>query len=115
MQEPSGWTINFGAYGECLPYADNRVTLNHDLKDKWGRPTLTMNIEFKENEKAMQKDMAESMAEIVTATTATRMTGCAGAVISRITMGSTRQTLDIGMVTRSHLSGNIGDNHENQL
>ena len=67
MQEPSGWTINFGAYGECLPYADNRVTLNHDLKDKWGRPSLTMNIEFKENEKAMQKDMAESMAEMMEA------------------------------------------------
>jgi choline dehydrogenase-like flavoprotein len=67
LQEPSGWTINFGAYGECLPYADNRVTLNHDQKDKWGRPTLTMDVEFKDNEKAMQKDMAESMAEMMEA------------------------------------------------
>ncbi len=67
LQEPAGWTINFGAYGECLPYANNRVTLNRDQKDKWGRPTLTMDIEFKDNEKAMQKDMAESMAEMMEA------------------------------------------------
>jgi len=67
LQEPAGWTINFGAYGECLPYADNRVTLNADKKDKWGRPTLTMDIEFKENEKAMQRDMANSMAEMMEA------------------------------------------------
>jgi len=67
LQTPEGWSISFGGYGECLPYADNRVTLNTDKKDKWGRPTLTMDIEFKENEKAMQKDMAESMAEMMEA------------------------------------------------
>lgn len=67
LQEPAGWTINFGAYGECLPYTNNRVTLNSDKKDKWGRPTLTMDIEFKDNEKAMQKDMANSMAEMMEA------------------------------------------------
>lgn len=67
LQQPAGWSINFGAYGECLPYADNRVTLNYDKKDKWGRPILTMDIEFKENEKAMQKDMAQSMAEMMEA------------------------------------------------
>jgi len=67
LQEPAGWTINFGAYGECLPYQDNRVTLNHDKKDKWGRPTLTIDVEFKDNEKAMQKDMMDSMAEMMEA------------------------------------------------
>jgi len=67
LQEPAGWTINFGGFGECLPYADNRVTLNRDQKDKWGRPTLNTDVEFKDNEKAMQKDMAESMAEMMEA------------------------------------------------
>lgn len=67
LQEPAGWTINFGGFGECLPYAENRVTLNRDQKDKWGRPTLTTDVEFKANEKAMQKDMADSMAEMMEA------------------------------------------------
>lgn len=67
LQEPAGWTIGFGGFGECLPYSENRVTLNHDKKDKWGRPTLATDVEFKDNEKEMQKDMANSMAEMMEA------------------------------------------------
>jgi len=65
LQGPAGWGIGFGAIGECLPYEDNRITLNTDLKDKWGRPTVNTEVEFRENEKVMQKDMAESMAEML--------------------------------------------------
>lgn len=64
VQKPGGWEIGFTGFGECLPYPDNRVTLNTDKKDKWGRNTLTTGIEFKDNEKAMQEDMKESMAEM---------------------------------------------------
>lgn len=66
-QTPGPWGIQFGGYGECLPYEDNRVTLSKDKKDKWGRPALEFNCEFKENEKAMNKNMAESMAEMLDA------------------------------------------------
>ncbi|MBY0434796.1 MAG: GMC family oxidoreductase, partial [Cyclobacteriaceae bacterium] len=67
VQQPGGWGIGFGGFGETLPYADNRVTLNTQLKDKWGRNTLTMDVEFKANEKAMQQDMANAMAEMLEA------------------------------------------------
>jgi choline dehydrogenase-like flavoprotein len=67
LQSPSGWGIGFTGFGECLPYADNRITLNTNLKDKFGRPTLDMNVEFRENEKVMQRDMADSMAEMLEA------------------------------------------------
>ena len=67
MQTPGPWSINFGGYGECLPYPDNRVTLNTDEKDKWGRNTLSIDAEFKDNEKAMQRDMASAMAEMLEA------------------------------------------------
>jgi choline dehydrogenase-like flavoprotein len=67
LQQPGGWSISFSGFGECLPYAENRVTINHAIKDKWGRPTLNTDVEFKENEKAMQKDMAEAMAEMMEA------------------------------------------------
>ena len=56
-----------GAFGECLPYEDNRVTLNTDKKDKWGRNTVTIDAEFKENEKAMQLDMESAMGEMLEA------------------------------------------------
>jgi choline dehydrogenase-like flavoprotein len=67
VMKPGGWHMYLGAFGECLPYADNRVTLNTDQKDKWGRNTLTVDCEFKENEKAMQQDMANSSAEMLEA------------------------------------------------
>ncbi|MBA4055216.1 MAG: GMC family oxidoreductase, partial [Marivirga sp.] len=54
-----------GAFGECLPYSENRITVNTDKKDKWDRPTLNIDAEFKENEKAMQQDMAEAMGEML--------------------------------------------------
>jgi len=38
MTEPGGWRMGLYAYGECLPYVDNRITLNHDKKDKCGQP-----------------------------------------------------------------------------
>ena len=62
VQQPGGWHIGFGGFGECLPYHENRVMLNRDGKDKWGRPTLKMDCEFKQNEKVMQKDIADAMA-----------------------------------------------------
>lgn len=67
LAQPGSWSINLGAFGECLPYADNRVTINKDKKDPWGRYMLETNIEFKENEKAMSKDMTDSAAEMLEA------------------------------------------------
>ena len=63
-QVPGEWNIGLGAFGECLPYPENRITLNTQKKDKWGRPTLNIDAEFKENEKAMQQDMASSAGEM---------------------------------------------------
>jgi choline dehydrogenase-like flavoprotein len=65
MTEPGPWQMGLYAFGECLPYADNRITLNRGKKDKWDRPLITINCEFRENEKTMNADMAESAAEIL--------------------------------------------------
>jgi choline dehydrogenase-like flavoprotein len=67
VQNPGSWHMGLGGFGECLPYRENRVTLNTELKDKWGRPSLSADCEFKENEKAMQQDMANSAAEMLDA------------------------------------------------
>ena len=65
LTEPGNWHIGLYSFGECLPYADNRITLNHDKKDKWGRPLIAVNCEFRENEKAMHNDMAEQGKEML--------------------------------------------------
>jgi choline dehydrogenase-like flavoprotein len=65
--EPGQWHLNLGPYGECLPYADNRVTLDHNKKDKWGRPQIVVDCEFKENERAMHEDMKVTASEMMEA------------------------------------------------
>jgi choline dehydrogenase-like flavoprotein len=65
ISEPGNWGIGFTAFGECLPYSENRVTLNKEQKDHWGRHTITVDAEFKANEKAMQKDMVIAISEIL--------------------------------------------------
>ena len=62
------WIMLLEAFGECLPYYDNKVELDTEKVDKWGLPTLRISAEFKENEQSMRKDMALSTAEILEAT-----------------------------------------------
>ncbi len=61
------WTFGMTGFGECLPYHQNKVTLNKEKLDKWGQPTLTIDCEFKENEKMMRKDMMNDAAEMLEA------------------------------------------------
>ena len=54
------------AFGEVLPYHENKVTLHPTLTDKWGIPQLVMDAGFKDNEWNMRKKMktdAEEMFE----------------------------------------------------
>jgi choline dehydrogenase-like flavoprotein len=67
LTKPGMWSIGMGGFGEILPYHDNRVTLNKDLKDKYGLPTLTFDADLKENEYKMRKDMANDAAEMLEA------------------------------------------------
>ncbi|ULQ55950.1 GMC family oxidoreductase [Flavihumibacter rivuli] len=55
---PGPWRISLYAFGECLPYADNRITLDHNNKDQWGRPMIAIDCSFRENEKKMHADIA---------------------------------------------------------
>jgi choline dehydrogenase-like flavoprotein len=61
------WGINFLAFGEMLPDHSNRIFLDKTKKDKWGLPVLAMDIEMKENELKMRKDMMNDAAEMLSA------------------------------------------------
>ncbi len=64
---PGPWYISMGAFGEMLPHHDNRVTLDHSRKDKFGLPVLAFDAVFRENELRMRKDMANDAVEMLTA------------------------------------------------
>lgn len=57
LTEPGMWTMGLGAFGETLPYHENKISLNKDKKDKWGLPILDIDAEIKENERKMRIDM----------------------------------------------------------
>ena len=67
QSEPGKWSMGVGSWGEHLPYFENKVALNKNKKDKYGLPTLDIDCEFKDNERAMRKDMQASAIEMLTA------------------------------------------------
>lgn len=64
---PGPWQMGMTGFGECLPYEENRIYLNEEVRDIHGLPTLTIDVEFKDNEMAMREDMANSAAEMLEA------------------------------------------------
>ncbi len=64
---PGPWSIGMTAFGETLPYHENKMMLDYDNMDKWGQPTVRFEADFKENETIMRKDMAVAAAEMLEA------------------------------------------------
>ncbi len=65
ITEPGGWKISLNGFGECLPYHENKMTLDYEKTDKWGLPTVTFDAEWKENELEMRKDMIQQAIEML--------------------------------------------------
>ncbi len=63
--KPGKWQIGLMGFGECLPYHDNKMTLDYEKLDEWGLPTVTFDAEFKENELEMRKDMITQAMEML--------------------------------------------------
>jgi choline dehydrogenase-like flavoprotein len=67
LGQPGRWTMGIGGFGEMLPYHENKITLSKDKKDKWDMPVLEFDVEFKENELNMRKDMVADAVEMLEA------------------------------------------------
>lgn len=63
--EPGDWGVGFTAFGEILPYHENKISLDKNVKDKWGLPVLAMDMEIKDNEKKMREDMKNEMKDML--------------------------------------------------
>lgn len=68
IASPGMWRMGMTGFGEMLPYHENKLYLNKELKDIHGLPTVTFDCEYKENELTMRKHMALDAAEMLEAT-----------------------------------------------
>lgn len=64
--KPGGpWRYGMIAFGECLPYEDNRAYQDPDQTDQWGIPMLRFDAGWKENELQMREDMRTQIPEML--------------------------------------------------
>jgi choline dehydrogenase-like flavoprotein len=59
------WSMSLGGFGECLPREDNQVTLDPEVRDRWGVPALHIDVTYGPNEEAQLADMRVSAAEML--------------------------------------------------
>ncbi|WP_193068682.1 GMC family oxidoreductase [Halomonas sp. 3D7M] len=67
LSQPGGWTIGMTGFGEMLPDHDNRISLDHSVRDKWGLPVLSIDVELKQNERNMRRDMVQDAVDLLEA------------------------------------------------
>ncbi len=65
MKRPGPWKMGILAFGETLPYHDNKMKLNRELLDVNGMPTVILDAEWKENELKMREDMVAAAIEML--------------------------------------------------
>ena len=65
LSEPGQWTMGMTAFGETLPYHDNRAYLDKTKKDAWGLPVLAIDAHIRDNEQKMRIDMMNDAQEML--------------------------------------------------
>lgn len=65
ISKPGPWNIGMTAFGEVLPYHENKIGLDPNKTDKWGLPVLQIDAEIKENELKMREDMKKDAVEML--------------------------------------------------
>lgn len=67
LSRPGPWMMDFYGFGECLPNEQNYVELDKEVKDEWGIPALRIHCQWRDNERAMLRDMSIAAAEMLAA------------------------------------------------
>ncbi len=58
LRKPGSWFIRLNGFGDCLPQAENRVTLHPTLTDQWGLPQVAIRFQHHKNEQLIVSDAA---------------------------------------------------------
>jgi choline dehydrogenase-like flavoprotein len=64
VRDRAGAFISMGGFGEVLARYEHSVSLDPELKDRWGIPVLRFDYRFSDNEKKMCADMAATGREM---------------------------------------------------
>ena len=67
LRTPGPWQMRLYGFGEMLPRASNRVSLDPDLVDRWGIPALRVDCQWSDNERNMLRHMSVQAAEMLEA------------------------------------------------
>ncbi len=67
LREPGPWTMSIGGFGECLPNADNRMTLHPNKVDRFGIPQVSFAFRWSENELAIIEQIQIDAREMLAA------------------------------------------------
>lgn len=67
LVEPGPWQVGMTAFAEALPDTNNRMTINRDVTDKDGLPTLSFNAKWTSNAYAQKERMMSDAAEMLEA------------------------------------------------
>jgi choline dehydrogenase-like flavoprotein len=67
LSRPGPWRMTFYGFGECLPNHENAIAIDKGKVDAWGIPTIKINCAWRENERALLKDMSITAAEMLSA------------------------------------------------
>ena len=67
ITKPGPWSFRMFNSGECLPDHNNHVSINVDVKDKFGLPVLHIDMKFGKNEEAMREDTKKTAKEMLEA------------------------------------------------
>jgi choline dehydrogenase-like flavoprotein len=70
LRKPGGWRLFMLAFGECLPYADNRVVLDAK-RDRFDIPQLRFEMTYRGNEQRMGADIVRESVAMLEAAGAT--------------------------------------------
>ena len=64
VRDRAGAFVSMGGFGEVLARYEHSVSLDPELKDRWGIPVLRFDYRFSDNEKKMCADMAATGREM---------------------------------------------------
>ncbi|QJB68825.1 GMC family oxidoreductase [Parasphingorhabdus halotolerans] len=67
LRKPGPWIFAMVAFGETLPDANNRITLDENKRDAFGMPIVHIDMQFGENEDKMRSDMKQQADRILKA------------------------------------------------
>jgi len=97
LRTPGPWMMWLGGFGECLPNANNRMTLLENKKDRYGIPQIQFDFTWSKNEDMIRDDIMKEGEAMLKAAGAVGVrsfnnTGLAGECIHE--MGTARMGLD---------------------